>query len=348
MYEIDIDDILVRHMILFNFNTEKSLSYYKPHYLFKLKHSIHFKALLNNNFDDYDKLIKTTVQDEHSKAKFIQLNENFRINLLTSKKNKITLSWNNRFKKYIVVDGVHRLAIMAHKKLIDGKLPLSYLKIIDDPTNKVTSKIKQRKIKKNLKKTIGKSFYNKWNNRTKYGYHSYNLENINIPGQRKPQIRLKEIKRYVDFKEKNVLDFGCNVGAMLHHLPEIKSGIGFDFDKKCISAANKISKILERDNLFFKIHDFDRDGYNSLRMEINFKPDIILILSMGSWIETWRELYSVCISFNAIIILETNNDSEGETQLEYFRNKMMKLKLIIDNSNDDITGNTTRKTYLIK
>lgn len=206
---------------------------------------------------------------------------------------------------------------------------------------------REGQIKKELTKTVGKSHYNGWHNRTNYGYHSYNIDDINIIGQRNPKIRINEIKKHVDFSEKNVIDFGCNVGAMLHHLTEIKNGLGFDYDEKCINAANNISNILGRDNLNYIVHDFDKNSYKELKDKINIKPDIIFILSLGSWVKSWHELYDVCLQYDCEIILEINNVDEGKSQLDFFSQRGFAPELIINNSLDDSTGNNRRKTYLI-
>ena len=194
-------------------------------------------------------------------------------------------------------------------------------------------------IKEELKTTVGDAFYNGWHNRTTFGYHSYNIDNINIEGQRNPKMRLNRMRKYISFKNKKVLDLGCNVGAMLHHLFEIKEGLGYDFDYNCINAGNNISKILGRKNINLFKHDFDSSQLSFKE----FKPDIIFILSLGSWIKSWEELYQSCLDTGAIIILETNNDKEGKEQLEFFKD----YKLIISESKDDTTGNKGRKTYLI-
>ena len=203
------------------------------------------------------------------------------------------------------------------------------------------------KIKQELVKTVGKGLYNGWNNRTSFGYHSYNIGEINIVGQRNPKMRIEGMKKHLDFKDKNVLDFGCNVGAMLHHLEGIQNGAGFDYDERCIVAATSIASTLGKDNLKFNVHDFDKSGYQNLKDKINFNPDIIFVLSLGSWVKTWKELYQTCIQYNCDIVLETNNDEEGKPQLDYFRNSGMKITLMTDNSKDDSTGNNRRKTYLI-
>lgn len=208
---------------------------------------------------------------------------------------------------------------------------------------------KEDLIKAELKKCSGYSNYNGWNNnRTEYGYHSYIMDDFEILGQRNPQKRISKIKKYLDFNNKNLIDFGCNVGAMIHHLPELNYGFGFDYDEKCINSANRISKILDIKNNYFLVHDFDKDPYDKLKLKINFKPDIIFILSLGSWIKSWEELYTICLEYNCKIIIEINNEIEGLPQLYFFKDKNCKLTLISDCSDDDITGNFLRKMYLVE
>lgn len=203
------------------------------------------------------------------------------------------------------------------------------------------------KIKDELIKTVGNRKYNGWNNRTSFGYHSYNIDDINIVGQRNPKIRLDDFRKHIDFTDKNVIDFGCNVGSMLHHLSEIKNGLGLDYDKECISAANEIANILDRDNLTYRVHDFDVDGYDDLKNKMDINPDIIFLLSLGSWIKSWKKLYQTALDTGAIIILEINNKEEGKAQIDFFKEKECDVKLIVDNSLDDSTGNNRRKSYLI-
>lgn len=207
---------------------------------------------------------------------------------------------------------------------------------------------REEQIKAELKKTKNYIKYNRWSNsRTNYGYHSFNIAEINIEGQRNPKKRLELMKKHIEFNDKNVVDFGCNVGAMLFHLPEIKKGIGFDFDDNCIKAADNIKVILGYSNMHFYTFDFDKDDFKILRDTINFKPDIIFVLSIGAWIKNIIKLYEYCIELGGIIVLETNNDEIGKRDLDFFKNH--KIELIINNSEDDSTPDNKlyRKTYLI-
>jgi hypothetical protein len=64
-------------------------------------------------------------------------------------------------------------------------------------------KVKENIIKLELAKTTYDVGYNGWNNnRTNYGYHSYNIENINIIGQRSPKIRIDNFKNSLNLLRK--------------------------------------------------------------------------------------------------------------------------------------------------
>ena len=206
-------------------------------------------------------------------------------------------------------------------------------------------------IMQELEKTTKKAHYNGWNNsRTQYGYHSYDVYDIEyIPGQRNPKKRLDYIRQHIDLTDKVVYDFGCNVGAMLHHMPEIKQGVGFDYDAICVDAGNNISKILDLDDRINLItHDFDKDDYDVLRYQMIKPIDVSLLLSLGSWVKTWPKLYSLVNAHSKVIILETNNDTEGKPQLDFFKELGREITLVSNMSDDDITGNFGRKTYMIK
>jgi SAM-dependent methyltransferase len=205
-------------------------------------------------------------------------------------------------------------------------------------------------IQKELKKTTQTAHYNGWNNfRTSYGYHSYDIDDMFIQGQRNPKRRLEYIRQHIDLTNKVVYDFGCNVGAMLHHMPEIKQGVGFDYDGSCIEAGNNISKLLGIDdkvNLFK--HDFDKDDYDTLRYNMIKPIDVSFLLALGSWVKTWPKLYGLVNAHSKVIILETNNDKEGKAQLDFFKELGRTITLVSNMSDDDVTGNHGRKTYMIK
>jgi hypothetical protein len=197
------------------------------------------------------------------------------------------------------------------------------------------------KIRRLLKATVGGSNYNSWRNTTEYGYHSYDLGGIQIPGQRSIRDRVDVFRDWIDFNGLVAVDLGCNSGGILHHLPELKSGAGFDFDASCIKSAQGISNILGSDYTF-TTHDFDKQGLPDIG-----KPDVIFMLSLCSWVKSWRDLVAMAISKNCPVVFETNNEKDAMVNLPFIDTLCESRVLILDNSNDDTTGNHGRKTYIL-
>ena len=127
-----LGDIQVRHWIV----TDK-LSHcitsgwkkddYRPPtgtmYKLPLNESIHYQALVQDDFSAYEELILSTHQEEHSIEKFKQLRDSLNIKLLSQERHKITIDANG-----IVQDGVHRLSILLKKKLIEEEIPDKWIK----------------------------------------------------------------------------------------------------------------------------------------------------------------------------------------------------------------------------
>jgi hypothetical protein len=201
-----------------------------------------------------------------------------------------------------------------------------------------------------LKKTKGYKNYNGWrNNKTNFGYHSFNIDEISIKGQRNPKQRIKEFLNHVNFDNKIVVDIGCNVGGMLLHLENIKQGIGFDFDNNVIDAATNIASILGKSNLTFKNFDFDKSSILNFEKELSVTPDIVFLLSIAHWIKNWKEVYNYFISVNADIIFETNESASEKEQLEFFKSHGLTPLLIISGSPDEcIKNKCVRNTYYVE
>ena len=69
-----------------------------------------------------------------------------------------------------------------------------------------------------------------------------------ILGQRDPKKRIKLIQPHIDFKNKTVLDVGCNSGEVLFNLYRsgIKYGVGIDFDPDVLLARLKAGESEEQ------------------------------------------------------------------------------------------------------
>jgi SAM-dependent methyltransferase len=310
----------------------------KTYYLVPIEKTFHYNALCGD-FDIYNKYIKAAKDEKsHSESKFRELIQSFDL----AKLDKIRVNMYGHTPKFWVQDGNHRLVILKHKGLFPRGVPIEYLSIDVYPDA-------QEILKNALRKTVNRTHYNGWNNRLEFGYHSFDIYNIHIQGQRNPKQRFEKIKKFYDFTDKNVLDLGCNTGGMLFHISEIKKGVGLDFDDTCIDSCNIFKTWL---NLApeYKFHKQDLNAFDCATFckEHNFKPDIIFLLSLGSWVKEWRKLYTDCYNSSKAILLETNNDTEGAPQLELFKQLGSKITLISSISDDDCTGNHGRKTYLIE
>lgn len=341
---LPFDKILIKHWVRSHankvehlFNSENVVKKDFRMYYVKIKDSIHYRALLNNDYVAYNEYINTACQLEHSEEKFKKLTHNFNFNNL----DKIKIKYDGQH--FCILDGVHRTSILflireIHK--ING-LSIKFLSI-EYPDYFA------KEIGEALIKTTETKHYNGWcNSRKEYGYHSFNIQNLVFIGQRDPIKRLTEMRKFFDFTGKYVLDFGCNSGGMLFHLFEISKGLGIDFDSNCINACNLIK---ERLAIFDNIDFIKRDIQKEEIIDIfnRGKPDVIFLLSLGSWLKNWGYLYETVAKNTDVIFLETNNDDEGAPQIDFFKNLGWSIDLVIEKSLDDCTNNTLRKTYIIK
>lgn len=307
-------------------------------FVLHLQNTIHYDAITSNDFSLYKTYIDETKQPDHSVEQFQSLIQNF--DLKNMKKVEARIQAHSDF--YWVFDGAHRLSILKYKQLFGNTIPIEYVDLN-------FFECVQDKMRNLLKNTVDKPLANGWHNRTEFGYHSFDLFNIHIPGQRSPLKRFQKIKKYYDFTGKNVLDLGCNTGGMLFHIPEIAHGVGVDIDERCLEACAYFRKYL----WFANKMNFFREDLNTLNVKnlcqsVDFAPDIIFLLSLGSWVTNWKALYEQCFDAANSILLETNNDREGYEQVMFFFEKGATITCVSTQSDDDSTGNFGRKTYLIQ
>jgi SAM-dependent methyltransferase len=311
---------------------DEAFSASPPFLVMPIEETINFKAICSGEFQEYEKYIKSANQKEHSIQNFLKLDSEIK----SLDEIKISLLYSSEIKKFLITDGLHRMCICLKNKLILDRLKEKNFDLYFDKTS-IDS------IKNEIKKTCGGSDETgAWYNRTEFGYHSFNIGNINIRGQRTPKSRIEAFRKSYNFENKKVIDLGCNNGGMLFHLTEIKKGVGLDFDKRCIDCANKIKTIFQ---FTYDLEFLQKDLNKPIELKDNF--DVALLLSLGSWIKNWRELYSNISKIAKTIFLETNNDKEGVDQINYMSNLGYKIKLVCGDSKDDTTGNYGRKTYLL-
>lgn len=339
---ISFDNILIKHSCDIKGALEDQIrsGYFitnKYFYLITAERTFHYEAITTGNYDKYSQYLKYAKDDKHTVEQFKKLFEEFD----ESKAERIVANIYGHTCKLWIQDGNHRMAIYKAKQIWGDSVPLSKLQLNYYPDV-------QEMLKTALRNTVAYKHPNGWHNRTEFGYHSFHIQTIDIEGQRNPVRRFEKIKKHYDFTNKTVLDLGCNTGGMLFHIPEIKKGTGIDFDGLCIDSCNvwKDWLMFTADYEFHKI-DLNKFAVNIWCQEQSLKPDIIFLLSLGSWIQNWRALYTSCFECAPLLLLETNNDKEGAPQLELFRLLGGTITCISENSDDDMTGNINRKTYLI-
>ena len=302
-------------------------SYLKKEYGFVMKKihitkSIPYLTLTTGDFSLYEEFVKSTRQDEHTVKNFKFLINNFDCNIMK----KINVYYQKKEMNYIVADGVHRLSLLIYKKIISDCVPLTLLNIRYD---------------KMIIKLFTK-FLNKVDNVRNKKYYSFNICNFKFKGKNSPRDKITSLRKYINFKRKNILNIGCNTGGILLHLPEIKLGIGIDSDEKCIDSANIIKNSIKYNNqLIFTKGDLT--DLKLLSYEWIDKYDIIFISERVN-IENWEKLFNYCIKKGKKIIYEENN-SDNIKKLAFFIAK--KCKIHVNLRKNEYDGNVSN-VFIIK
>jgi len=176
------------------------------------------------------------------------------------------------------------------------------------------------------------------------GYHTLNICDRTILGQRNPAQRLEGVP--YDFTNKTVLDVGSNQGGMLFQVQDnIEQGIGIDFDHRLVNVANKIKQTHNYSNLNFYVFDLEKETFDLINNFASKQIDIIFLLSVCMWIKNWKEFCTWC-SINAkSCLFETNGKkSEQAEQVKFLKTLYKTVLLIREKSNDDLSQ-TKRQLY---
>ena len=294
-------------------------------------------VLQTNCWEEYNEYIEVTTQKDHSQHIFEHLRDTFDI----AKVEPIDVWWDGKY--FIVDNGVHRLALLKYFGHITDRFPLRLLNI------RIPEDV-QTQIGNVLQGTVGGNLlYNGWHNRTSYGYHSFNIGTMSFVGQRNPVKRLEKMRKVYSFAGKKVLDLGSNTGGMLFHCFEMDSGVGLEYDERCVKGAKEIaSRLGFLPQTTFDVCNLDTDSVKE-KLPKEWKPDCILLLSMGSWLKSWRAVYQQALDLKPEAIwLETNNVQEGQAQLAFFGATDWLIEKISNQSEDDSTGNYGRSLYFIR
>ena len=181
-------------------------------------------------------------------------------------------------------------------------------------------------------------------------YHTIKLKDEVFEGQRDISKRLANVK--YDFKDKVVLDVGCNIGGMLHSLAsDIKYGIGVDYNVKAIEAANAIKEYNDVHNLDFYTFNLQKENLQKLKSFRNGdKIDICMVLAIALWVKNWKQVVEVCHETSPVLLYESNGNKEFQNQqYEFIKSIYKDVELIAGKSEDDnrkCGKAKMRKTYI--
>lgn len=107
---ISIDNIYCKHWLVNDIlkghinDAKYPIGIYSIHHCLHIFDTIHYNAIINNNFDLYNNLIINTNQSEHSEEIYKNLIINFDIN----KMNKINLIYDEKLDKYIGTENIYK------------------------------------------------------------------------------------------------------------------------------------------------------------------------------------------------------------------------------------------------
>jgi 2-polyprenyl-3-methyl-5-hydroxy-6-metoxy-1,4-benzoquinol methylase len=164
-------------------------------------------------------------------------------------------------------------------------------------------------------------------------YHDIAIGDIKYKGQRNVAKRIARMG--YDFKGKTVLDIGCNIGGILHHLSQnIHRGIGIDSNAKCINAANAIRSANQQTSVDFFVFDVTKEPLATLE-DFSIDPyDVILFLSMALWIKNWKDVVKWIHPRD--LIYETNgNDLSQAGQVVFLKQRYFSVIQLTEQSDDD-------------
>jgi 2-polyprenyl-3-methyl-5-hydroxy-6-metoxy-1,4-benzoquinol methylase len=173
------------------------------------------------------------------------------------------------------------------------------------------------------------------------GYHHVKIKSTELIGRRNPKARLEAIG--FDFKDKVVLDIGCNQGAMVFALAgDVKQAIGLDYEGKVINVCNVIKKLNGYRNVDFYIFDIDADPHKNI---LDFIPesgvDVVFLLAVCKHVKKWRELIDFVAQLSPSVIFEANGSEEEKLeQANELKKRFKKCTEIYTTSPDDNTSRT--------
>lgn len=323
--------------------------------LINVDETIH-SLTLNNTIDNdiYEEYLKYNNEFSHSYQNFINLNNCFNEELLLTNPILVKVYKN----KFIIIDGLHRFICYLNSNPNIRTIPKDYIKIVGgniSSSSSIDLAIYSKKIIRKARFQIRRIFYNGWKKNEKFiiGYHSLNVFNLNLAGQRDCRKRISEIEELINLNDLNIIDLGCNSGGLLWHINQPGQVVGIDFDYNCINLAKYIKYLISKQNLefsnrfnFFKCDLNNINKVNSIVSKLHLKFDLVILTSMGSWVKNLEDLILFSSKQAKYLVYESNNPQEFEKQKLILNKYYVNCKEINYKSMDDLSGNYSRQSFL--
>jgi len=167
-------------------------------------------------------------------------------------------------------------------------------------------------------------------------YHTTKIGSKEFKGQRDIAKRFENID--YDFTGKVAIDFGCNMGGMLHHISDkLEYGVGLDYNSKVINAANMLNAANNIHNLNHYTFNFDNEDLNMLdNFVLGKKVDVCFVLAIALWVKKWKEVVKYCHKTSDTLIYESNGSEDFQSkQQEFLKTLYGSVNLLADKSLDD-------------
>ncbi len=133
-------------------------------------------------------------------------------------------------------------------------------------------------------------------------YQALELDGIRFPGERPWAVRWQHLARITDYRDKRVLELGCNQGLLSTFLLKeagAAAALAVDRDCRVLEAAARIADAFHVRPSFHEI-DFDADADWETELA-TFRPDVVFALSVGHWVRDRARFLAFLGRFDELI-----------------------------------------------
>jgi SAM-dependent methyltransferase len=145
-------------------------------------------------------------------------------------------------------------------------------------------------------------------------YYSLTIDGLYPPGERPWQDRWAYLSGLADYRDKRILELGCNMGLLSTHLlveRDAAAVYGVDHDERILQSAALVASAYRMSPQFEEIElDSSLDWETKFR---NWRPDIVFALNVPHWVIDQDRLLAF-LATAPVLIFEGHDDFETEKQ----------------------------------